>query len=256
MNHPTRKLTAHMAPASGILATRCLGSVEFRHEATKSTFHASNRKVHADPCVVECVDPSDRSFEDVEPVMARPVQKNPLEPNPPGALPGNMRCAVLEKLDFLVRFWELNARHATVGEPLSSIERLELLSLLQLVTGDLRVPSAGPLARSAPGLPAQVIGDGTSRAVDVRFVTAAALLVTTVAPCEVGSNVIVYAADAVAGIEFSIPCVVRWVHAGTPSSMALVVDGIPTRNTFDMRKHPPVNGSLFAAPPRGERLLG
>jgi hypothetical protein len=163
---------------------------------------------------------------------------------------------VLEKLDFLVRFWELNARHATVGEPLSSIEQVELLSLLQLVTGDLRVPSAGPLARSSPGLPAQVIGDGTARAVDVRFVTAAALLVTTASPCEVGSNVIVYAADAVAGIEFSIPCVVRWVHVASPSSMALVVDGIPTRSSFEMRRHPPVNGSLFAAPARGERLLG
>jgi len=177
-------------------------------------------------------------------------------PNRPAISPGNTRCDVLEKLDFLVRFWELNARHATVGEPLSSIEQVELLSLLQLVTGDLHVPSAGPLARSSPGLPAQVIGDGTARAVDIRFVTAAALLVTTAAPCKVGSNVIVYAADAVAGIEFSIPCVVRWVHASSPSSMALVVDGIPTRATFEMRRHPPVNGALFAAAARGERLLG
>ena len=38
---------------------------------------------------------------------------------------------MLEKLDFLVRFWELNARHATVGEPLSSLEQVELCRLLR-----------------------------------------------------------------------------------------------------------------------------
>ncbi len=163
---------------------------------------------------------------------------------------------MLEKLDFLVRFWELNARHATVGHPLSPKEQLELLSLLQLVTSDLQVPNAGPLARSTPGLPGQLIGDGALRAIDIRAVTAAALLVTTAEPCAVGSAVIVHAADAVAGVEITIPCVVRWVHPGTPASMALVVDGVPTKTSFESftgKREPQVQARLFARP---ERMLG
>ncbi len=168
---------------------------------------------------------------------------------------GTMRCVVLEKLDFLVRFWELNARHATVGQPLSPAEQIELLSLLQLVTSDLQVPNAGPLARSHPGLPGQMIGDGSMRAIDIRAVTAAALLVTTADACAVGSHVIVHAADAVAGVEIAIPCRVRWVHEGSPASMALVVDGVPTKTTFETftGKQPQVQARLFA---RTERMLG
>lgn len=158
---------------------------------------------------------------------------------------------MLEKLDFLVRFWELNARHATVGEPLTPKEQLELLSLLQLVTGDLQIPTAGPLARSTPGLPGQLIGDGGMRAIDIRHVTAAALLVTSAEPCAVGSHVIVHAADAVAGVELSIPCRVRWVHEGTPASMALVVDGVPTKTHFEgFSGEPRVQARLFSRPAR------
>ena len=50
---------------------------------------------------------------------------------------------MIEKLDFLVRFWELKARHATLGEPLGQDEQRELLSLLQLVTGDMHLPEIG-----------------------------------------------------------------------------------------------------------------
>src|SRR3954452_7079091 len=39
---------------------------------------------------------------------------------------------VMEKLDFLVRFWELRARYEAIGLPLTKNERFELLSLLQL----------------------------------------------------------------------------------------------------------------------------
>src|SRR6188768_3493796 len=58
--------------------------------------------------------------------------------------PRSRRCALIEKLDFLVRFWELKARNASLGEPLGSQEQIELLSLMQLVTGDLESPPAGP----------------------------------------------------------------------------------------------------------------
>src|ERR1700723_3204922 len=78
---------------------------------------------------------------------------------------------VIQKLDFLVRFWELKARHATLGEPLGPREQIELLSLMQLVTHDVRVPRAGPAVRTGASLPAQLIGDGTILPIEVRSVS-------------------------------------------------------------------------------------
>lgn len=124
--------------------------------------------------------------------------------------------AVIDKLGFLVRFWELRARHATLGEPLGGREQLELLSLMQLVTGDFKMPEPGTCARPANALPAQLIGEGT-------------ILARSMSP---GERVIVRTADAVSGVEYALPCTVSWVYDGSPVIMALVVDGIPTRAEF------------------------
>jgi hypothetical protein len=160
---------------------------------------------------------------------------------------------VIEKLDFLVRFWELKARHATLGEPLCAREQVELLSLMQLV-GDCALPEAGPVARTKGTLPAQVIGDGTMRFIEVRSVGAGALLAACATPVAVGVNVIVRAADAVSGVEYALPCKVMWVYSGTPYTLALVVDGIPSRTVFAA----PTDVSLQTAMALGrqERLVG
>lgn len=160
---------------------------------------------------------------------------------------------MLEKLDFLVRFWQLSARHATVGDPLTSPEQRELLALLQLVTSDLKVPGPGHLSRSGGGMPAQIIGDGGIRNVEIRNVAAGAILVTSATPFERGARLILRAADALVGVEYAIPCKVHWIQEGAPSSMALVVDGAPTRSDFESRRGS-ANGSLFVQ--RHERLVG
>jgi hypothetical protein len=139
---------------------------------------------------------------------------------------------VIDKLGFLVRFWELKARHATLGEPLSGREQLELLSLMQLVTTDFRMPEPGTCARPANALPAQLIGEGTIFSVEVRHVCAAALLVAAARPMSIRERAIVRAADAVSGVEYALPCNVAWVYDGSPVIMALVVDGIPIRAEF------------------------
>ena len=157
---------------------------------------------------------------------------------------------MFEKLDFLVRYWQLSARHATIGEPLSGPEQRELLALLQLVTTDLPVPRPGSLLKTGPSLPAQVIGDGGIRAVDIRHVSAGALLVTTLTPFTAGARLILRAADAVIGVEYAIPCKVQWCYAGAPHSMALVIDGHPTRSDFESRR----GGAIFSQ--RHERLVG
>jgi hypothetical protein len=140
---------------------------------------------------------------------------------------------VIEKLDFLVRFWELKARHATLGQPLEQEEQHELLSLLQLVTSDLKVPDVGAAARVPYALPAQMIGEGRMHSVELRAVTAAALVVSASHALPVGAPVIIRTTDAVRGIEYALPCRVAWVHTGASLTIALIVDGIPTRSDFE-----------------------
>jgi hypothetical protein len=136
---------------------------------------------------------------------------------------------VIDKIGFLVRFWELKARHATMGQPLSAPEQVELLSLMQLVTGDLRMPEPGPCARPSDPLPAQLIGEGTVLSVEVRHVSAAALLVASVKPMSRAERALVRTSDAITGVEYTLPCSVAWVHDGAPCIMCLCVDGVPTR---------------------------
>lgn len=139
---------------------------------------------------------------------------------------------MIDKLDFLVRFWELRARNVSIGEPLAAHEQLELLSLWQLVTGDLEVPPPGVVGRPRSAVPAQLIGDGTILGVEVRSVTAAAIIVSCASRVPAGSNVILRATDVVSGVEYVLPCNVLWVHEAAPTILAMRVDGIPTREVF------------------------
>jgi hypothetical protein len=141
-------------------------------------------------------------------------------------------AGVIEKLDFLVRFWELKARSESCGDPLAPEEQLELLSLMQLVTVDRKVQSAGPVPRESGAIPGQVIGDGAIQPIEIRNVSAAAILVAAASVLSVGAQVIVRIADAVSGVEFALPCEVTWAFQGAPCTMALAVDGIPTRTDF------------------------
>jgi hypothetical protein len=162
---------------------------------------------------------------------------------------------VIDKLGFLVRFWELRARHATLGEPLSGREQLELLSLMQLVTGDFRMPEPGTCARPSNALPAQLIGEGTILPVEVRHVCAAALLVASSRPMSPSERVIIRTADAVSGVEFALPCTVAWVYDASPCIMALVVDGIPVRAEFAAVPEPRAAASVLSMG-RQVRLVG
>ena len=161
---------------------------------------------------------------------------------------------MIEKLDFLVRFWELKARNASLGEPLGGREQIELLSLMQLVTGDLDAPSVGPVDRPKGALPAQMIGDGTILPVEVRNVTAAAVIVSCASTVPVGAQVILRAADAISGVEYALPCKVLWVYRAAPTIVALVVDGIPTRAVFAGIPGPRLSMPLALG--KHERMIG
>lgn len=138
---------------------------------------------------------------------------------------------MIDKLDFLFRFWELNARNAAAGALLAH-EQIELLSLMQLVTSDLEVPAVGNYERPKSAIPAQMIGDGTILVVELRSVGAGALLVSCAGMVPAGSQVILRVTDAVSGVEYAFPCRVAWVYRGAPTILALCVDGVPTRRVF------------------------
>jgi hypothetical protein len=156
---------------------------------------------------------------------------------------------VIDKIGFLVRFWELKARHAAATASLSSSEQLELFSLMQLVVSDFRMPERGTCARPSNALPAQLIGEGTILAVEIRYVCAAALLVASAKSMTLGERAIVRTSDALTGVEYVLPCSVAWVYDATPQIMALIVDGIPTRAELSaVGEQPRLIGGLSLGP--------
>jgi hypothetical protein len=142
------------------------------------------------------------------------------------------RFLVLEKLDFMVRFWSLKARHEAMGAPLSPIERVELLSLMRLLATDVRLPEPGPAPRVENGLPVQLTAPGGFFAGELRMVCGDGIVVACTTPLRPMTSTIVRLADAVSGVEYELPCVVHWARPGTPSAMGLRVDGAPRRLTF------------------------
>jgi hypothetical protein len=161
---------------------------------------------------------------------------------------------LIEKLDFLVRFWELKARNASLGEPLAGHEQIELLSLMQLVTLDVDAPPAGPVDRPKGALPAQMIGDGTILPVEIRNVTSGAVIVSCASTVPASAPVILRTADAISGVEYALPCKVLWVYRAAPTIVALLVDGIPTRAVF--AGIPEARMSMPLALGKHERMIG
>jgi len=158
---------------------------------------------------------------------------------------------VMEKFDFLVRYWELRTRYEAVGAALEASERIELLSLLQLLSGGLSL--LGPGSSSRRGLPVQLTAGSGFLAADLKEVTSERLLVGAAEMLPAGFRTIVYIADAVTGVEYSVPCTVAWSREDEPCMMALCPDGIPTRAHFTV----PIAG-LFRSPlgigPAGHRV--
>ncbi len=139
---------------------------------------------------------------------------------------------MIDKVDFMVRFWQLRARHEALGAPLTPVERVELLSLLRLMSTDLRLPDQGPAPRTDQGVPVQLTARGGFLSAELRLVCADGIVLACAAPMRVGQSTIVRIADAVSGVEYTLPCVVEWAHVGSPSAMALRVDGSPARVDF------------------------
>lgn len=151
---------------------------------------------------------------------------------------------MIEKLDFMVRFWQLQARHNALGEPLTTGERVELLSLLRLMSTDQRLPDTGPAPRTDQGIPVQLTAPGGFLSGELRLVCADGIVLACASPLHAGQSTIVRLADAVLGVEYTLPCVVLWSYVGTPSAMALRVDGAPRAHEL---RHPRAGHVALAA---------
>jgi hypothetical protein len=158
---------------------------------------------------------------------------------------------VMEKFDFLVRYWELRARYETLGTSLGPHERIELLSLLQLLSS---APGPSPSSSSARrGVPVQLTAGSGFLAADLKEVSSERLVVGAAERLPPGRRTIVYIADAMTGVEYAVPCTVAWSREDEPCLISLAPDGIPTRTHFTV----PVAG-LFRSPlgigPAGHRV--
>jgi hypothetical protein len=153
-------------------------------------------------------------------------------------LPSEGKLSMLDKLDFMVRFWRLKARNEARGVPLSGFERVELLSLLQLMAGEQHLPEAGPAPKTDQSFPLQVMVGGSFKSGELRLVCPDGIEIVTKAPLLPGQRTIVRFADAIAGVEYALPCLVAWCYRdgeeSVSASIALRIDGLPTRTTFSM----------------------
>lgn len=136
---------------------------------------------------------------------------------------------MLEKLDFMVRFWDLRARHEAALS-LTFLERGELLSLLSLMVVDDPMPAPAPAPR-VDGAAVQVAIRGGFMAAELRLVCAEGLVVLTHAPLVAGQSTVLRVANNAEGVEYTLPCVVEWTQPGSATTLALRVDGAPTRMT-------------------------
>lgn len=138
---------------------------------------------------------------------------------------------MMEQLDTLVRFWALRARHDRVGVPLDNDETVELLSLQLVAAQAERSPGEGVHA-SRRGVPAQLTAGTGFLAADVKELRPDRIVVGAAETIPLGHRTILYIADAVTGVEYTVPCQVVWSRRDEPCLMGLVPDGVPVRGPF------------------------
>jgi hypothetical protein len=158
---------------------------------------------------------------------------------------------MLDKLDFMVRFWQLQARDGSRSarkargegrgpepESLSATERAERMSLLRAMATDERLPEAGPLPHGGRGVPVQIAAPGGFVPGELRAVFADGVVIACAALIQAGQRAAVHVADAVSGLEYALPCVIEWSWPGPTPALGLRVDGCPTRTSFGRMPEP------------------
>ena len=135
---------------------------------------------------------------------------------------------MLNILELLVRYWELHARFER--EELTDAERAELWSWLQLLNAHGAAgASEGQGWRASGDIPVQLTTGSGFLAGVVREFRPDGLIIGAAESIPRGSRTVAYLADALSGIEYSLPCVIAWAQEGEPWVMGLALDGVPAR---------------------------
>jgi hypothetical protein len=140
---------------------------------------------------------------------------------------------VMDEFDLLFRYWALRAKYDALGAPLTGAERAELLSLVQMAASE-REASWDPESadQALGGLPVKLTAGNGFLAGDLRQMAPELLVVATAEQLAPGARTVVTLADAVSGVEYSLPCVVRWAKRSSPCLLGLSIDGAPTKAAF------------------------
>ena len=152
---------------------------------------------------------------------------------PHGTASAVPESAVIDEFDLLFRYWALRARYDALGAPLTDAERTELLSLVQLAAFDPQTVKHEPR-----GLRVELASRSGFFPGDLRQMAPELLVVASRARLAPGDRTILTLADAVSGVEYSLPCVVRWVKNAGFRIAGLSVDGAPTKATFAVSRPP------------------
>jgi len=124
----------------------------------------------------------------------------------------------------------LLAKEEKLAIPLDADERVELLGLAQLLSGD--APSNDP-RRAMPRVPSplsvQFTLPGGFGAGQLHNASGGGLAIVTATPGALGERTIVRVGLVAAGVEYVFPCRVVWVQKGQQPAMGVVFDGVPSR---------------------------
>jgi hypothetical protein len=139
---------------------------------------------------------------------------------------------VMDEFDLLFRYWVLRAKYDAVGAPLTDAERTELLSLVQQAASEREALDPQGAERAFRGLPVKLTAGGGFLAGEVRQMAPELFVVAAAEQLDPGIRTVMTLADAVSGVEYSLPCVVRWAKRSAPCLLGLSVDGAPTKSAF------------------------
>src|SRR3972149_3068070 len=101
--------------------------------------------------------------------------------------------------------------------------------MIQMVTSTTITADPDPSSSLRRGIPVQLTAGSGFLAGDVRGLRADGLVGGAAEPISPGVRTIAYVADAVSGVEYSMPCVVAWAYDAEPWMMGLALDGLPAR---------------------------
>jgi hypothetical protein len=161
---------------------------------------------------------------------------------------------VMDEFDLLFRYWVLRTQYEAIGAPLTAAERNELLSLVQLAASERDASNRRDVDQEPSGLPVKLTFGSGFLAGDLRQMAPELLVVAATEPLAPGTRTILALADAISGVEYSLPCVVRWAKRAAPCLMGLSVDGAPSKATFATSRSTPLQAP-FGLGPRARPVL-